>query len=1179
MADEGAEYAPHQQMRVEATPRGASPMLARGCVAFGPPCRRARVAGAQRLLCRRLLLGELSVRRELARLFLLLKHHRAEALQAGRFSHRWWPWDGLGAPLASTVHHRTLLDALLQFQSAFAFRFFFFLPLPPPRIPSGLRRQTRVCAVLPVESRSASHLGRRVWGSFRLFFMDSRKGLSGILDAASVGRNGLRIEATVAAVAVMLCAGCETRQTGPGPASRATATDVRAITELLEATASHDAEMSARLGATHLGTWRTVAGDVAGALGISGEALTSVLPLSGADPMLLRSGGRELSLTPLDANPRSVVRADGRFAVVGEQFEQTDTVVVAGSDFLETFWILRGHGAPRRLEWNLNGPGWLAGIRGDGRGGAELVDARGEVSLAIARPFALDGNGRRVPCHLEIEGLRLAVVVPDAVLQFPVLVDPFIHAPGWFEVSPLPSTRRGHALTKFGDKLLLFGGRDDGPSGQMLGDTWEWDGRNWTRRYPAHSPPPRAYHAMAELGGRVVLFGGSAEGGLLSDTWEWDGEDWVERRPAESPTRRTNHAMAAISGKVLLFGGQAFNGVTEVLNAETWVWDGVNWTRLMPGTSPPPRQGHSMATLGVEVILFGGAGGSGYLDDTWVWSGQNWVQRTPSTRPPPRSSHAIAPLGTSVVLFGGYSGAGNLNDTWIWDGVDWSSYVGVSPSARSSHAMAPIGGNVVLFAGSFSRDVWSWDGVAWSKKADLLPLERNGGAMAPLGGKLVLFGGACCYSYLADTWEWDGTHWTKREPQHSPAIRTGHAMAPLGQEVVLFGGLYVSDHYSDTWTWDGNDWTLRTPLTRPKRRHSHAMTTLNGRVVLFGGYDPLDDTWEWDGTNWIERTPPTKPPGRWGHAMVTYDQRALIFGGKNQAGYLDDTWEWDGSTWTKRSPATSPPARAGHAMVAIGRRVVLFGGNNASQAFSDLWVWDGSNWTPGPLAGTTGPIARSVIQSGALGRTAYIFGGWGNNSFLNDIWRYVYPQPNGEPCTVGAECASGFCVDGVCCDSACGASDMTDCQACSVDAGAPADGVCGLLTAGAVCRPGGCTENNEAFSEAHCSGSSAECPLTQRVECDGGRCLAGLCVFAQDAGASGGDGGSGSPLPGDGSIPHVGNESTGRQERRLAVGCGCGGAGNPGALLMLPALLARRRRPADGQSPRGDSGGVRVHGD
>jgi hypothetical protein len=52
---------------------------------------------------------------------------------------------------------------------------------------------------------------------------------------------------------------------------------------------------------------------------------------------------------------------------------------------------------------------------------------------------------------------------------------------------------------------------------------------------------------------------------------------------------------------------------------------------------------------------------------------------------------------------------------------------------------------------------------------------------------------------------------------------------------------------------------------------------------------------------------------------------------------------------------------------------------------------------------------------------------------------------DGEACSVGAACASGFCVDGVCCDTEC----KGGCRACSAAAKSGGfDGVCGVVVAG-----------------------------------------------------------------------------------------------------------------------------------
>jgi hypothetical protein len=68
----------------------------------------------------------------------------------------------------------------------------------------------------------------------------------------------------------------------------------------------------------------------------------------------------------------------------------------------------------------------------------------------------------------------------------------------------------------------------------IAGDTWTWDGTDWTQESPAHSPAARYSPGMAydAATGQVVLFGGG-NGKYLGDTWTWTDSDWTQR-PAGS---------------------------------------------------------------------------------------------------------------------------------------------------------------------------------------------------------------------------------------------------------------------------------------------------------------------------------------------------------------------------------------------------------------------------------------------------------------------------------------------------------------------------------------------------------------------------------------------------------------------------------------------------------------------
>jgi hypothetical protein len=102
-----------------------------------------------------------------------------------------------------------------------------------------------------------------------------------------------------------------------------------------------------------------------------------------------------------------------------------------------------------------------------------------------------------------------------------------------------PGERFGHVMTFDAARgvTVLFSGTHNTEDGlNTFSDTWELDGDTWHYRMPPHQPPPRyspglGYDAQRRV---VVLYGGGpnnpADGKLtMGDTWEYDGTDWTPR--------------------------------------------------------------------------------------------------------------------------------------------------------------------------------------------------------------------------------------------------------------------------------------------------------------------------------------------------------------------------------------------------------------------------------------------------------------------------------------------------------------------------------------------------------------------------------------------------------------------------------------------------------------------------
>ena len=235
----------------------------------------------------------------------------------------------------------------------------------------------------------------------------------------------------------------------------------------------------------------------------------------------------------------------------------------------------------------------------------------------------------------------------------------------WTQMNDLgPSPRSAHTLAfdSTRNRTVCFAGLSNisDPS-SAFGDTWEWDGQDWTQMADT-GPAARAFHAMAydSERARTVIFGGQVAGGFLNDTWEWDGTEWTQvADTGPSPRDACGATYDATRQRMVLFGGEVLNGgmVTQV--GETWEFGNGAWTQVAT-TGPGPIVGAELAYNGTFTLLFNPGDGS-----TWTWDGKHWTERQ-NIGPGSRVGVAMAfdSQRQRAVLFGGGQGGVLRHDTW-----------------------------------------------------------------------------------------------------------------------------------------------------------------------------------------------------------------------------------------------------------------------------------------------------------------------------------------------------------------------------------------------------------------------------------------------------------------------------------------------------------------------------------
>jgi hypothetical protein len=540
----------------------------------------------------------------------------------------------------------------------------------------------------------------------------------------------------------------------------------------------------------------------------------------------------------------------------------------------------------------------------------------------------------------------------------------------------------------------------------------------------AFSPRHRSVAAYDAARGRTVLFGGTdAEGELLSDTWEWNGLYWTLQVPDDeeeddNPPALSGSALSyhTQQGEALLFGGLGTEGVTH----QMWLWNGSRWLSVEPGDGnlPPARMLHSMAydSHRTRIVLFGGTDESESeftLASTWEWDGELWLEipcSEPGACPSPRSGAAMVfdRSRARTVLFGGMTESGLSNETWEWDGVSWSLVVVDSgPDPRSYHGLSFDGeDNSVLLTGGIGQDgssladFWRFNGEGWipvdveDGMLDGSPAPRHGHVVAydANRGKHIMAGGlGNDADMLGDTWLMSGDDWTYAAPQSalSSTVSSAYSFPTFDRQRNRIVNL--SGHGGDdtiTREWSGRGWFEvevtdvegdgDPPINSTTRGARGFGEGLNGGEVFFitlemhevAYYTTIFDNnplWMFDGMRWWR---PNLDTGIWPVRMRmagAYDvdrARLVVFGGWSDDGNnLSDTWELhsvEGGTspfsWQKIIPADpesdgNPVARRFGSMVydRYSKRNVLFGGSNGElytnpEVYDDTWEWNGNSW-------------------------------------------------------------------------------------------------------------------------------------------------------------------------------------------------------------------------------------------
>lgn len=146
---------------------------------------------------------------------------------------------------------------------------------------------------------------------------------------------------------------------------------------------------------------------------------------------------------------------------------------------------------------------------------------------------------------------------------------------------------------------------------QQTTNKWEILIQNTIDGGPPHGqiPPARTNHTMVTWGDKLFLFGGTDGVNWFNDVWSYSPQtnSWTQLECiGYIPSPREGHAAALVGDVMYIFGGRTEEG-TDLGDLAAFRISSRRWyTFQNMGPSPSPRSGHSMTTVGKQIVVLAG---------------------------------------------------------------------------------------------------------------------------------------------------------------------------------------------------------------------------------------------------------------------------------------------------------------------------------------------------------------------------------------------------------------------------------------------------------------------------------------------------------------------------------------------------------------------------------------------
>lgn len=243
----------------------------------------------------------------------------------------------------------------------------------------------------------------------------------------------------------------------------------------------------------------------------------------------------------------------------------------------------------------------------------------------------------------------------------------------WQPISTVgtPTVRSQHtAVSDGGNRVYIWGGVNSssgGTLGTANGAFYDVGTGTWTTMNPVGAPPARKEHSAIWSGTEMIVYGGIDTGTLpLGGGGRLRNDNvWVPMGTIGLPDpRRTGHSAIWTGTRMIVWGGliSITPAFTPVNTGGSYNPSTDSWVAISTTNAPAPRGYHEAFWNGTEMIVWGGRLSTGYAIDTWAYNpttnswrlvaagDQLWV-------PAGRQSFSAVWTGLEMIIFGGFGGS------------------------------------------------------------------------------------------------------------------------------------------------------------------------------------------------------------------------------------------------------------------------------------------------------------------------------------------------------------------------------------------------------------------------------------------------------------------------------------------------------------------------------------------